>query len=439
MEDNDILRKLKLIGRKYFSLRGDKDDEKCVIEEIKKGISFRGANLWILILAIFVASLGLNVNSTAVIIGAMLISPIMGPIIGMGLAIGTLDFDLLKRAFQNYIIATGISIVTATIYFIITPFDEVQSELLARTYPTAYDVLIAFCGGAAGIVATCTKQKSNVIPGVAIATALMPPLCTAGFGIATGEISYFLGAFYLYFINSVFICTATFLGVKIMHFHKKNIVDKQRALTIRRYFYVIIGITIVPSIFMTISIVNRSLVNTNINLFIKEQLSSNATKIISYDLNKETKTLRFIAVGKEISTAQIETAKSVLNKYKLEKYDIQILQGTQYNNMTTTERGWNDLNNQIISLKAELDKYRHIANLSNTLSDEIKVLFPDIKTLSLSYSTQANTIDTIQNKIIIAVLESDKANKITKEEKTKILQWLETRTKEKKIKLYITE
>lgn len=438
MLNDDLLRRIKITFKRYASLRKDKDDENRVIEDIKQGVSFRGANLWILILAIFVACLGLNVNSTAVIIGAMLISPLMGPIIGVGWAIGTLDYYLLKRSLTNYLITTVISIIAATIYFLITPISEVQSELLSRTTPTAYDVLIAFCGGAAGIVATCTKQKSNVIPGVAIATALMPPLCTAGFGIAHGEISYFLGAFYLYFINSVFICTATFLGVKVMHFRKKTIINHQRSKKIHNYFYIIIAITFIPSIFMTISIIKNGILNTNITNFAKDNLSSNYTKIISHDINKDTKTLRYVAVGKEISTDQIKKAKANMKKYKLEDYKLSIIQG-HYNQIPTANNEWGALNTHLNSLEQELDRYKRLEALSNTLSDEVKVLFPSIKTISLSQSLQANTQDTTHRKLIIAVLETDNAKDITKQEKQRILEWLEVRTKEKNLKLYITE
>lgn len=184
--------------KKYFNAMPDKENEEETIRGISAGVSFKGATLWVLVFAIFIASLGLNVNSTAVIIGAMLISPLMGPIIGMGLAVGINDFELLKRSAKNYLVATVISVITATVYFLLTPLDEAQSELLARTSPTLYDVLIALFGGAAGFVALATKGKGNVLPGVAIATALMPPLCTAGFGIATGNFYYFLGAFYLF-------------------------------------------------------------------------------------------------------------------------------------------------------------------------------------------------------------------------------------------------
>ena len=171
----------------YLDLNKSMEDEQLTVESIRNGVEFRGANLWILVFATFIASLGLNVNSTAVIIGAMLISPLMGPIMGVGLAIGINDFELMKRSLKSYFIATVFSVTTATIYFAFTPLDEVQSELLARTSPTIYDVFIALVGGLAGIVAVATKEKGNVIPGVAIATALMPPLCTAGFGLATGS------------------------------------------------------------------------------------------------------------------------------------------------------------------------------------------------------------------------------------------------------------
>lgn len=181
--------------KEYLDLRKDKDNELSTVESIRKGVEFKGANLWILIFAIFMASLGLNVNSTAVIIGAMLISPLMGPIMGIGLSVGLNDFELMKRSFKSFLVATAFSVATSTFFFLISPIDEAQSELLARTSPTIYDVLIALFGGLAGVVAFSTKEKGNVIPGVAIATALMPPLCTAGFGLATGNLVYFMGAF----------------------------------------------------------------------------------------------------------------------------------------------------------------------------------------------------------------------------------------------------
>lgn len=309
---NDILKKTRLtaveILKKYFNAMPDKENEEDTIKSISAGVSFHGATLWVLVFAIFIASLGLNVNSTAVIIGAMLISPLMGPIIGMGLAVGINDFELLKRSAKNYVVATVISVITATVYFLLTPLDEAQSELLARTSPTLYDVLIALFGGAAGIVALATKGKGNVLPGVAIATALMPPLCTAGFGIATGNFYYFLGAFYLFFINTVFISLATYLGVRMMKFKQKSFIDSDHYAKVRRYIIITVAVTMVPAAFMTYNIIKESIFKTNVNKFVNDKLENVGTWVISYDINKDSLTLRIIAVGKELSENTIKSA-----------------------------------------------------------------------------------------------------------------------------------
>ncbi|MDE6460535.1 MAG: TIGR00341 family protein, partial [Paramuribaculum sp.] len=202
----------------YFTLTPDLVPQAEAEQSIRDGVSFRGTNILILIIAILIASLGLNTNSTAVIIGAMLISPLMGPIIGLGLGVGVHDYDLIKRCLRNLVMAAGFSVLASTIYFLISPVNEGHSELLARTSPTIYDVLIGFFGGAAGIIGLGSKNKGNVIPGVAIATALMPPLCTAGYGIATWQLNYFFGAFYLFLINSIYIAFATFIGVKLFKY-----------------------------------------------------------------------------------------------------------------------------------------------------------------------------------------------------------------------------
>lgn len=197
-----FLRVVKVVVTRRFNLHLDKAEEQDVITSIKKNTEFKGANLWTLIFAIFIASIGLNVNSPAVIIGAMLISPLMGPIMGIGLGISINDFELVKKGGRNLAIATIISVATSTLYFWLTPLHEAQSELLARTTPPIWDVFIAFFGGLAGIVAGTRKEKSNVIPGVAIATALMPPLCTAGYAVSSGNLYYLPGAIYLCSRNS---------------------------------------------------------------------------------------------------------------------------------------------------------------------------------------------------------------------------------------------
>ena len=217
----------------YFDLSADLLPQEEAENVIREGVSFRGTNIIILIIAIFIASLGLNTNSTAVIIGAMLISPLMGPIIGIGLAVGIQDFELMKRSFRNLLAAAFFSVITSCVYFLISPVNEGHSELLARTSPTIYDVFIAFFGGSAGILAIASKVKGNVIPGVAIATALMPPLCTVGYGLATFQMTYFFGALFLFFINSVFIACATTVGVKLMKYHVKDFSNPLRAKRVR--------------------------------------------------------------------------------------------------------------------------------------------------------------------------------------------------------------
>lgn len=187
--------------RDFFALHAFLIPQEEAEQAIREGVSFRGINILILIVAIFIASLGLNTNSTAVIIGAMLISPLMGPIIGIGLAVGIHDFELMKRSFRNLAMATLFSVATSCVYFLLSPVNEGHSELLARTSPTIYDVMIGFFGGAAGILAIGSKIKGNVIPGVAIATALMPPLCTVGYGLATFQPAFFFGALYLSLIH----------------------------------------------------------------------------------------------------------------------------------------------------------------------------------------------------------------------------------------------
>ena len=227
-----------------FRLMSDKEEIPEVIKSIESGVVFRGTNLWVLTFAIFVASLGLNVNSTAVIIGAMLISPLMGPIIGMGLSMGIHDLSLLKKSALNYLFAVVVSLVTSTIFFLISPIDEAHSEILARTSPNIYDVLIAFFGGMAGIIALSSRLKGNVIPGVAIATALMPPLCTAGYGLASWKLNFFFGAFYLFIINTVFIALATLVTVTLLKFPYKDQPDKAERKRVNRVVFFVTIITI---------------------------------------------------------------------------------------------------------------------------------------------------------------------------------------------------
>lgn len=243
-----ILRYLRKVLRHYFDLSPDTAANDQIDANIRGGVEFKGTNLWVLIFAIFIASIGLNVNSTAVIIGAMLISPLMGPIMGVGYGIGIVDFELVRKSGKNLVVAVLFSLLTSAIYFFITPLNDASSELLARTSPAFWDVMIAFFGGLAGIIGATRREKSNILPGVAIATALMPPLCTAGYGLATGNMYYFAGAFYLFFINSVFISFSTFLIVRYLKLPLREFVDAEKGRRMRRYVYITVLITLAPSL-----------------------------------------------------------------------------------------------------------------------------------------------------------------------------------------------
>ena len=432
-----------------LDLRKDRENELETIETIKQGVEFRGTNLWVLIFATFIASLGLNTNSTAVIIGAMLISPLMGPIMGFGLGIGIHDFDLIKRSFKNFSVATLFSVITSTLFFLISPFSEAQSELLARTQPTIYDVLIAFFGGLAGIVASTSRFKGNVIPGVAIATALMPPLCTAGFGIATGNVYYFLGAFYLYFINSVFISFATFIVVRLMKFPKKVFLDKKREKKVTNYVAFIVMSTIVPSIFLSYSFLKESFFDKNLKEFEINELSFEGTQIISKDVNTKgkEKQVNFIMVGKKIPEESIRLALTKLGNYGLENVKINVQQGLENNvlDMNTIrsvvledlykEREYRLKNQEAIidSLETSLQHYKEISEYNTLLIPEIKTLFPYVYEISINQSVVMN-VDSLRKDTIALVFVKSKSE-ISFLEKEKMENWLKARTKQEKVRL----
>ena len=432
--------------RGYFNALPDKEDETEFIKQISSGVTFHGANLWVLIFAIFIASLGLNVNSTAVIIGAMLISPLMGPIIGMGLSVGIDDFDLLKRSVRNYLLSTVISIITATIYFTLTPLSEAQSELLARTSPTLYDVLIAIFGGAAGILALCTKGKGNVIPGVAIATALMPPLCTAGYGLAVGEMSFFFGALYLFFINTVFIALSTFIGVRMLRFQHRTFADAAALQRVRKYIFAIVVITMIPATYMTTQIIRESIQDNNTQQFVKNELTLKGTYIISNKRNDESKTIRIVAVGEPIGEDTIKKAQEKLKEYSLEDYKLVIIQGSQGNNtlrkedlsgnsLADTKEQLITQSEQLSNLEKQLKKYWSYETLGKELSKEIKAICPQVNTISLSLVSEEKT-DTLATKQYVLALVGYK-NALSTAEQQQLQRWLKTRSKADSLRLVL--
>lgn len=435
--------------KSYFNVLPDKGSEKEVVKQITDGINFQGANLWVLIFAIFIASLGLNVNSTAVIIGAMLISPLMGPIIGMGLAIGIADLSLFRQSMKNYLVSTFISVITAMTYFTISPITEAQSELLARTSPTLYDVLIALFGGAAGILAISTKGKNNVLPGVAIATALMPPLCTAGYGLAVHSNSYFFGAFYLYFINTVFIAFTTCLGVRFLKFHRKEFVNREQMKRVNYYIFSIIVITIIPASYMTWNIIKQSVLENNIEKFILKELDYNGTNILSHEYDLETKTLHVVAIGNPISTDTIEKAQKAMSAYQLIGYKLKVIQGTNSDSLLIIQQKkkgqlmvgekntaeWQELAYRNDVLQKQLNSYTHYPVLANDMKDELKVVCPTAKSIILSKASESFTDTTLIKNHIIAVVKTSKS--LADNDKQQLYDWLKVKVKSDSLKLIV--
>lgn len=451
MEKDAVNKSIKAFFTRMLDIRQEQENEQETIESIKKGVEFKGTNLWVLIFATFIASLGLNTNSTAVIIGAMLISPLMGPIMGFGLGLGIADFDLIKRSFRNFATATLFSVITSSIYFLISPINEAQSELLARTQPTLYDVLIAFFGGLAGIVASSTKSKGNVIPGVAIATALMPPLCTAGFGLATGNLYYFFGAFYLYFINTVFISLATYLVVRVLKYPKKVFLDKEREKKVTRYVGIIVVFTIVPSLFLSYRLVKTTYFNQQALNFINTELAFPNTQVLSKSITdtSDKKEIKVVLIGDNVAETTIEDARNRLPRYGLKDVNLVVQQGfseqeTDINQLKSllmqdlyknSEEVLRAQTLQIDSLQRELKSYRDDRLMAEQLKPEVKVLFPYIREISCTH-TSLIPIDSVAQKPIMLIYVKS-AEKVSAENKKKLTDWLSARTGVNTIKLLI--
>jgi len=428
-----------------FSISREKEDLQTVITNIDNGVVFRGTNLWVLIFAIFVASLGLNVNSTAVIIGAMLISPLMGPIMGIGLGMGINDILLLRKAIYNFAVASGVALVTSTIFFLLSPLDDAHSEILARTTPTIYDVLIAFFGGLAGIVATSSKHKGNVIPGVAIATALMPPLCTAGYGLATLQFGFFFGAIYLFIINTVFIALATFIIVRLLHFPYKHLQTQQAEVIARRIVWGVVMITLVPSIYLGYDLVQQDRFTKKVNNFIINESNFPNDYLLNKKIDAKKREFTLVYGGKEITAPEIALLKRQLKKYQLDTNALEIKQGFAYlNDNNIKNNNELDLQRSQLSkaleikdqqekkLQAQLDSIYRQQRLSSEVYSELKALYPTLKNAVIQQATVIS--DTNGTKPTFLILLSI-STRLSAKQKSSISQWLKVRLNEDNINL----
>lgn len=437
--------------RKFLSEKFNLDDDKAeqaeVVENIRRGVEFKGVNLWILMFAIVIASVGLNVNSTAVIIGAMLVSPLMGPIMGIGLSLGINDFELLKKSFKNFLFAVGVSLLVSTVYFSISPSLTTQSELLARTTPTIWDVLIASFGGLAGIVAQTRKDRtSTVIPGVAIATALMPPLCTAGFGLATQQWAYFGGAFYLFTINAVFIALATFFIVRVLKYERKHFLDAKRAKRVQNLMIFIITATLVPSVILAYSIVQRAVFENNAKIFIENALLFDGSEVMNSTVkyNGKGNTIEVMLIGKPIDTDVIKIAQNQMENYNLLNTTLVVKQASagdkldhsqMQNILLSNTQIINEKNAAISELETKLSKFQKQSIPSEDIARELAALWSNFETFSMGKTYTVDTKGRSVDSVLMCIITTDLTGELTPEDNTRLTKWLVERTKMKNVKL----
>lgn len=426
----------------YFSLSGQLVSQEQAEANIREGVSFRGTSILILIMAILIASLGLNTNSTAVIIGAMLISPLMGPIIGIGLGVGIHDYDLIKRCLRNLVMAAGFSVLASTLFFLISPVNEQHSELLARTSPTIYDVLIGFVGGGAGIIALGSTNKGNVIPGVAIATALMPPLCTAGYGLATWQLNYFFGAFYLFIINSIYIAFATFIGVKLMKYKPVATADPIRSRQVMRIVYGAALLTMLPSIYLTYRMLRDNRFTMDSDRFIAAECDFPDTQVLgrkAYFKDGE-KFLTVTLIGRPLPIDSLEKALDPrLKYYGLAGTTLTFIQGGVYDRSLAASAANTKLQNlysaaqstitsqlsEIDSLKNELALTRFSSDAVVDVSPEVHALFPQVKRLGISTAVVSDPATQKLDTVTYALYSLD--GKLLRADRTRLRDYLRTR------------
>ena len=425
----------------YFNMMNEREEFETIHTEVEKGIVFKGTNLWVLISAILVASVGLNMNSTAVIIGAMLISPLMGPINGMGYSLATYDFELFKKALKNFSFAVLVSLLTSALYFFISPVNSAHSELLARTSPTIYDVFIALFGGVAGMLAVSSKLKGNVIPGVAIATALMPPICTAGYGLATLQFDFFFGALYLFTINTVFIAVASMFVSQVLKLPIRTIVDKERAKRVNHYISLILLITAVPSIYFGHKLVQNEKFSDRAKNFIGQNSVQENSYLFESNVNPTTKTIRLIYSGYGVSDSTKTEIKTHAHNLGLDSSKVFIFSGTDnrvlqsetQKMLTETETLNNKLTATSFSLQQTQGKLDSIAltdQKGKAILEEIKTLYPQIS--SCSYSVSYIHPDTVKTPIVIYTSKAT----IYRNDRNKIINWTKSRLKNEKAKIY---
>lgn len=419
---------------KLLHLNPNAGNPEEAMEEIRRDSIFKGVNLWLLVFAIFIASLGLNINSTAVIIGAMLISPLMGPINGIGLGLATNDLVLVRTAVKNFTYAILVSLATSTIYFSISPLNNAFSELLARTTPTVYDVLIAFFGGLTGILAITFRQKGNVPAGVAIATALMPPLCTAGYGIATLQITFILGALYLFTINTVFISLATFLTAKLLKYPLKQYQNDGTEKTSLRIIYAITLLTLIPSVYFGYEMIQQNNFTKRAIAFSARYTMVNGAYMLNKEISPERRTITLVYGGSVIDSSTVAQMRGQLEAFSLQGVNLKIQQGFAFSQEIKPGQSAefiNDRNQAIQQMLTTIDSLKGKQELAERLLGELRSFHPEISAIILQPAeASTDSIAIPNNQVLIKCKNTLPAASIRK-----ITLWLQQRLNNQQLML----
>lgn len=422
-----------------FSLFADKAEDEEIERRIRDGVELSGATPWILIFAIFVASVGLNVNSTAVIIGAMLISPLMGPIMGAGLGVAVYDFDLVKRALFNLGIATLISLIVSTLYFSASPLQDAQSELLARTTPTIWDVFIALFGGLAGIIGVTRNEKSSVIPGVAIATALMPPVCTAGFGVASGQWAFVGGALYLYTINCVFIALATVIGIRLLRLKRHRFADERSERRVKLSLLIIALGTAIPSAYFAVKLVSNEVFKSNANKFITQEFALKETQVATSKINPTARTIEVALIGLplnqttlrniegRLAVAGLDGSKLIIHQTVDNKVDVMALKSGLLSDLYVNgQEALRQKDELVKKLQQEISAKNTLFSKANDIYAELRAQYPAVTSVIVSEGVEVLS-DSTKKQLIQLSVKSSKP--LSKEEKIRIESWFKVRIK----------
>lgn len=395
----------------YLRLGADAEEPHVAMEAIERGVVFRGTNMLILVCAILIASVGLNVNSTAVVIGAMLISPLMGPIIGVGAGLGVTDLKLVRRSVKNLGFAVAVSLVTSALYFLLSPLSDAHSEILARTSPTIWDVLIALAGGFAGIIATASKEKlrGNVVPGVAIATALMPPLCTAGYGLAHLNMTYLAGALYLFLINSVFISIAALVMVRWLGYPQRFVADVRLTGRIKRYSTWIVLVTVIPSIWLAYRLVVENNFKHRAEAFIAYECTVPENYLLDKSVDAANRTITLTYLGNGISPADSANMYQRLAAHGIEGTRLDFRTGLSLQELNKEQRSQSEgMQRQVDDQSALVAKYgvmrdslAQATREAVTLMNEAKAMDPGLQWLVSADLPGATSTDSIR-KVVAA-------------------------------------